>query len=100
MVRSLFFSLCVSLPLSANACSFVVQVASGSEHMHHHGISHGDIKPQNILMFTGKDGSLVPQLADFGTARGEGLLAAVVYIYTYRYWHGNITNSTLCKASQ
>ena len=51
-------------------------------------------------MFTGKDGSLVPQLADFGTARGEGLLAAVVYIYTYRYWHGNITNSTLCKASQ
>ncbi|CAN0488187.1 unnamed protein product, partial [Scytosiphon promiscuus] len=56
-----------------NACRFVVQVGAGAEHMHTHGISHGDIKPQNILMFRGSNGSLVPQLADFGTARGESL---------------------------
>ncbi|CAN0436611.1 unnamed protein product, partial [Scytosiphon promiscuus] len=76
-----------------NAFRVVVQVAAGAEHMHKNGISHGDIKPQNILMIGGKDGSLVPQLADFGTARGESLTTAVVT--AVHIWHGNITKSTL-----
>ena len=72
----------LSLSLSLrNAFRVVVQVAAGAEHMHKNGISHGDIKPQNILMIGGKDGSLVPQLADFGTARGECLTTAVVNVH-------------------
>lgn len=47
------------------------QVASGAQHMHKHGIGHGDIKPENVLMVPCDGGGSVPQLADFGTARGE-----------------------------
>ncbi|CAM9185989.1 unnamed protein product [Laminaria digitata] len=51
----------------------VGQVASGAEHMHGHGIGHGDIKPENVLMFKGKkNGEILPKLADFGTARELG----------------------------
>ena len=73
-----------------NACRYVVQVGSGAEHMHDNGFCHGDIKPENILMFGGNDGSLVPKLADFGTTRGESLLLCIPNIL-----RGNFTKSTL-----
>ena len=73
-----------------NTCRYVVQVGSGAEHMHDNGFCHGDIKPENILMFDGNDGSLVPKLADFGTTRGESLLLCMLDIL-----RGNFTKSTL-----
>eukprot|EP00904_Undaria_pinnatifida_P000707 jgi/Undpi1/10637/HiC_scaffold_29.g13087.m1 len=48
------------------------QIGCGAEHIHNHGFVHGDIKPENVLMFRGKGGDLVPRLADFGTARDLG----------------------------
>lgn len=45
-------------------------VAAGTEHIHKQGIGHGDIKPENVLMVP-YEGRHVPQLADFGMARGE-----------------------------
>lgn len=43
------------------------------EHVHQHGIIHGDLKPSNVLVRT--DGS--PVLLDFGSARQEMLRMAV-----------------------
>eukprot|EP00904_Undaria_pinnatifida_P000697 jgi/Undpi1/10628/HiC_scaffold_29.g13078.m1 len=48
------------------------QIGCGAEHIHNHGLVHGDIKPENVLMFRGEGGDLVPRLADFGTARDLG----------------------------
>lgn len=39
--------------------------ASGAEHLHKHGLFHGDIKPENIIFVNGR-----PKLADFGTLSG------------------------------
>ena len=39
--------------------------ASGAEHLHRHGLFHGDIKPENIIFVNGS-----PKLADFGTLSG------------------------------
>ena len=36
--------------------------AFGAEHLHKHGLFHGDIKPENIIFVNGS-----PKLADFGT---------------------------------
>jgi serine/threonine protein kinase len=37
--------------------------------LHSRGGFHRDIKPTNILLMKGKDGKLIPKLADFGLAR-------------------------------
>ena len=41
-------------------------LASGAEHLHRHGLFHGDIKPENILFING-----APKLADYGTLSGS-----------------------------
>ena len=38
--------------------------------LHSHGIAHRDIKLDNILMFEGQNGHLIPKLSDFGFAGG------------------------------
>jgi len=43
-------------------------IARGLEVLHYHGIVHGDVKPENIIMCSHKDKILVPKLADFGFA--------------------------------
>jgi hypothetical protein len=57
-------------PLDPGAAIRVVQeVAWALAHAHQHGVVHGDIKPENILLERGTDRALV---ADFGIARLEG----------------------------
>jgi eukaryotic-like serine/threonine-protein kinase len=57
-------------PLDPAAAVRVVQeVAWALAHAHQHGVVHGDIKPENILLERGTDRALV---ADFGIARLEG----------------------------
>ena len=46
--------------------SFLSGVADALSAVHACGVVHGDIKPQNILIFTHHDGSLIAKLSDFG----------------------------------
>ena len=48
--------------------SFGLDIASGLEHMHLHGICHADIKPQNILIDATND-KITLVLADFGISQ-------------------------------
>ncbi|RVX04522.1 Mitogen-activated protein kinase kinase kinase 17 [Vitis vinifera] len=40
--------------------------------MHERGLTHCDLKPDNVLVFPGKDGGNVVKIADFGMARRDG----------------------------
>ncbi|KAI1123667.1 hypothetical protein F5Y10DRAFT_285846 [Nemania abortiva] len=41
-------------------------IGNAVAHLHATGVIHGDIKPDNVLIFQGNDGSFVPKIADFG----------------------------------
>ena len=44
-----------------------IEIAKGTSHLHKHNLSHGDIKPENIVFINS-----VPKLADFGTLAAGG----------------------------
>lgn len=46
-------------------------IASGIDALHLDGVVHGDLKPANIILTTGRDGVERPVIADFGMARAE-----------------------------
>ncbi len=56
------------LPIAA-AIDLVRQVVSGLEDAHANGIVHADVKCDNVLVQTMRDGSLTPRIIDFGIAR-------------------------------
>ena len=43
--------------------------ASALQYLHEHGVTHRDIKPQNILLKTDDLGRVIPKLADFGLSK-------------------------------
>jgi len=56
-----------------------VQVCHALQHAHQKGVIHRDVKPSNILVKTGTDGSVASVcLVDFGLARSFGPLASVL----------------------
>ena len=57
-----------ALPLPA-AVEIVRQIVSGLEDAHANGVVHADVKCDNVLVQTLRDGSIVPRLIDFGIAR-------------------------------
>ncbi len=61
-------------------------IARGLEALHHHGIVHGDVKPENIIICSHKEKTLVPKLADFGFAVIESTESSEVMIGGTRTW--------------
>lgn len=59
-----------SLSLRMNLCR---NVAAGLDVLHECDLIHGDIKPDNILIFEGKGGSYVAKVADFGLSVTEAM---------------------------
>jgi serine/threonine protein kinase len=43
-----------------------LDIAQGLDVLHHHGIIHGDIKAENILLFSNAEGGLTAKVTDFG----------------------------------
>jgi serine/threonine protein kinase len=56
----------------ATALSITRQIVSGLEQAHSVGIIHADVKSDNVLVETLRDGTIVPRLIDFGIARFIG----------------------------
>jgi serine/threonine protein kinase len=61
-------------------------IARGLEALHHSGIIHGDVKPENIIICSHKEKTLVPKLADFGFAVIESTESSEVMIGGTRTW--------------
>ena len=57
-----------TLPI-ATAVDLVRQIVAGLEDAHGNGVVHADVKCDNVLVQTQRDGSLLPRLIDFGIAR-------------------------------
>lgn len=57
-------------PLAAPlACEILMQTCDALQHVHDQGIAHRDVKPENILVHLGADGSPRIRLIDFGFAK-------------------------------
>lgn len=50
-----------------------IQLLNGLDALHEAGVTHGDIKPDNIMLMQREDGSLQVKLLDFGLALPLGL---------------------------
>ncbi len=68
--------------LPREACSVMLQLTSGVEYIHEHGIIHRDIKPDNLFYLP--DGSI--KISDFGIStmigeknRGDGVSGTIYY---------------------
>ncbi|KAJ2893572.1 hypothetical protein MKZ38_008444 [Zalerion maritima] len=48
-----------------------IDIGHGLECLHGHGFTHGDLKPENVLIFSLSDGSWRAKLCDFGCAIGK-----------------------------
>ncbi|MBX9924277.1 MAG: hypothetical protein K2Y01_09225 [Rhabdochlamydiaceae bacterium] len=65
--------------------SFLVNIAQGIDLIRQHGISHGDIKPENVGIFVGPEKLCKALLTDFDTSLyfpSEPTISSK----TYRYW--------------
>lgn len=58
-------------------------MARGLGHLGHHGYSHNDMKPENVLMFKDSGGVLVAKIADLGCALGACSHAIFAVLYSY-----------------
>ncbi len=63
------------LPL-ATVLSIVREIAEALDAVHEAGITHRDLKPDNVFLATERDGSYFPKLLDFGIAKLLGEDAA------------------------
>src|SRR5277367_3044593 len=48
-------------------CRFISDLADGISVLHDHGVVHGDIKPENVLIFSTDQGEETLKLGDFGS---------------------------------
>jgi serine/threonine protein kinase len=67
-------TVCTPLIVKFRQCSFLFIVATAVEHCHLHGVSHRDLKPDNILL----DSNFNIKVADFGLSAINGDTSALL----------------------
>jgi len=73
-----------------------VQITSGVEAIHAVGVIHGDIKPQNILMFREGESSWTAKIADFGSSLIRvGIDGRISFQFGSRFWQAPETTRPL-----
>ena len=63
---SLYDQLVIDRHLGGQPNTALFHILAGLEEMHRLGYCHRDLKPQNVLLLTGQDGSALYALSDFG----------------------------------
>ncbi|KAG0613836.1 hypothetical protein M758_6G132800 [Ceratodon purpureus] len=71
---------CLPFELS-EAKDITLQIASGMEYLHKHGVAHGDLKPKNVLVCLNPDAidsdKMTVKVADFGLAQTKSRIKLV-----------------------
>ncbi|KAL3461680.1 kinase-like domain-containing protein [Aspergillus heterothallicus] len=49
-----------------------LDIGAAIAHMQSHYVIHGDVKPENVLIFKGDDGGFIPKVGDFGFSVWNG----------------------------
>lgn len=79
------------------AAKIISSLLSALSYLHSIGIVHRDVKPENILLFTNKDGDLDVKLSDFGTARDLHIVGDRTAVPSLEPVHKKISStSKLC----
>ena len=60
---------------TARILDLAIQTAWGLHHAHERGLVHQDVKPANVLIAVGADGTLTAKVTDFGLARARASVA-------------------------
>jgi eukaryotic-like serine/threonine-protein kinase len=59
------------IPTKQERLSIALQLCAGLSEAHRHGVIHGDLKTNNIILTSGPGESVRPVIMDFGLARGR-----------------------------
>jgi serine/threonine protein kinase len=80
------------------ASDYIMQVAEALMHMHHRGVAHGDIKPENLLLCSSSDENASIKLCDFGMARplSPSGFAFSYTCGTFDYWAPEVVRQEKC----
>lgn len=74
----MFDQLCNAGPYSeADAARLIREVASALNFLHGIGITHADLKPENLMLSSKESAKAVIKLVDFGCARSDAVLEAL-----------------------
>lgn len=68
---------------SDDALDFSKQIANGISELHSIQLSHRDMKPENIFVKMGPNGSVILKIGDFGLTRSGDFMSSIVGTISY-----------------
>lgn len=66
---------CGGAIIEKEAVPIFIRCADALEHLHRAGVIHRDIKPNNIILFSDDEHTLLPKIVDFGVSKSMSLNA-------------------------
>ncbi|MDP1511864.1 protein kinase [Paenibacillus sp. CMAA1739] len=66
-------------------------ILCGVSYLHNYKISHRDLAPHNILLFSNSDGTILAKVADFGLAKDDQSLSSITRLSNMSYGRAAFT---------